>query len=153
MSNNMPANVAPNVLPVERRLPQPSPDATTIVRLVTDPLDRLPSDGDKKREPNVWILNQAHPLAGEAKIVRMYLREDEGVEVYSSDGKMFVRTVLPARVVRFFDEVMGEETFVAFIAEAEAEEEDEEPDEPDEPADPDAAAAPSSATNGSAPAS
>jgi hypothetical protein len=124
--SNLPAHVGPSILPVERRLPQPDEDATALVRLVTDPLN--PEDTAKQ---SVWILNHPHPLANEAKIVRMYSREDGGVEVYSSDGKMFVRTVIPDRVIQFFDEAMSEETFVAFIEEAETEEEEEELPEPE----------------------
>jgi hypothetical protein len=139
--NNIPATVAPEILPIERLLPQPSPDATALVRLVTDPLSpphpNHEADGGKQPQPTVWILNGPHPLAPEAKIVRMYQREDGGVEVYSSDGMMFVRTVVPSARVRFFDEAMGDQTFIAFIAEAEAdEEEDDEDDEDDDDLEP-----------------
>jgi hypothetical protein len=140
MPNNLPPTVDRSILPVERQLPQPSPDATVLVRLVTDQLNpeevKVATDA-KSQVPvfnqTVWILNQPHPLASEAKIVRMYSRDDGGVEVYSSDGKMFVRTVLPERVIRFFDEAMSDETFVAFIEEAESEEEEEEPEPDPEP--------------------
>ena len=124
--NNFPATAGPSILPVERRLPQPSPDATALVRLVTNP---LAADGDK--EPTVWILNHPHPLASEAKIVRMYHHEGSGVEVYSSDGKMFVRTFVPERVIRFLDEAMSEDTFVEFIAISEEDEEEEEEELPE----------------------
>ena len=140
-NNNLPANVTPSILPVERRLSQPSPDAASLVRVVTDQLN--PEEAKKAKDGSapastVWILNYPHPLANDAKIVRMYAREDGGVEVYSSDGKMFVRTVIPERMIRFFDEAMSEDTFVEFIAiaeedEPEEEEEPEEPELPDEP--------------------
>lgn len=123
-NNNFPAHAVPSILPVERRLPQPDADATALVRMVTEPLD--PIDGYK--EPTAWLLNRPHPLAGEAKIVRMY-RDDGGVEVYSSDGKMFVRTFVPERVIRFCDEAMSEDTFVEFIEISELDEEEEEEEE------------------------
>lgn len=115
------------ILPVEHRLPQPDADVAVLARLVTDQLaDYPPGTLDKDREAStVWILNRPHPLATEAKIVRMFHREDGGVDVYSSDGKMFVRTFVPARVIRFCDEAMSEDTFVAFIEEAEVDEEEE----------------------------
>ena len=75
----------------------------------------------------------------------MYPREDGGVEVYSSDGKMFVRTVLPERVIRFSDEAMSGDTFVEFIEIAE-EEEEEEPEEPKEPEEPEPEPAPTPVT-------
>ena len=163
MSNNLPASIDPSVLPVERLLPQPSFDATTLVRLVTDSLDpsgvtdtvaqlksryaalSLPPNVKRhvdsifdelasmahSKEPTVWVINQRHPLATDAKIVRMYHTEG-GVEVYSSDGKMFVRTFVPERVIRFFDEAMGEETFVEFIVAAEEDVEEEEEEEEEE---------------------
>jgi len=125
-------NTSPSLLPIEHRLPLPDVDATTLVRVVTDPLTIETEAEAKKRsqlgmlrEPTTWILNRAHPLAG-SKIVRMYHREDGGVDVYSSDGDMCVRTHLPERVVRFLDETMSDDTFVAFIEEAETEEEEEE---------------------------
>ena len=134
MSNNFPANAGPYILPVERRLPQPDADATALVRLVTDPL-ALDEKGKLEVEPTAWLLNRPHPLAPEAKIVRMY-RDDGGVEVYSSDGKMFVRTFVPERVIRFSDEAMSEDTFVEFIeiAELDEDEEEEELDPDPEPA-------------------
>lgn len=150
--SNLPANASPSVLPVERLLPSPSPDATALVRLVTAPLS--PPNPPKKGEeaqvptPTVWILNSPHPLAGEAKIVRMYHREDGGVEVYSSDGRMFVRTVIPAHCVRFFDEAMSQDTFVEFISIAE--EDEEEPEEPEDP-EPDPEPLQEPNANGSAP--
>src|SRR5271166_1850934 len=162
--SNLPASVAPSILPVERRLPQPDADATVLVRMVTESLDpnvetvdslkaayaaiNLPPNIKRSvdsifdelvsmahsKEPTVWILNHPHPLASEAKIVRMYHREDGGVDVYSSDGKMFVRTFVPERVIRFCDEAMSEDTFVEFITIAEEEEEEEEEEElPEEP--------------------
>ena len=145
--NNFPANAAPSILPVERLLPQPDADAAVLVRLVTDPLVQYdPGTPDKDKDSTtVWILNQPHPLAPEAKIVRMYPREDGGVEVYSSDGKMFVRTVLPERVIRFSDEAMSGDTFVEFIEIAE-EEEEEEPEEPKEPEEPEPEPAPTPVT-------
>jgi hypothetical protein len=146
MSNNFPANAGPYILPVERRLPQPDADATALVRLVTDPLT-LDEKGKTEEEPTSWLLNRPHPLAPEAKIVRMY-RDDGGVEVYSSDGKMFVRTFVPERVIRFCDEAMSEDTFVEFIEIAEEDEEDEEPEEPEEPELPEPAPAPAGAANG-----
>jgi hypothetical protein len=125
--NNFPANASPYILPVERLLPQPAGDATALVRLVTEPLTPDPGATDKQ---TVWLLNRPHPLATEAKIVRMYYRDDDGgVNVYSSDGKMFVRTVIPARVLRFYDEAMSEDTFVAFVEIEESEME--EPEEPE----------------------
>jgi hypothetical protein len=124
--NNFPAHATPSILPVERRLPQPDADATALVRMITDPLD-----GSK--ELSEWLLNRPHPLASDAKIVRMY-RSDGGVDVYSSDGRMFVRTFVPEHVIRFCDEVMSEDTFVEFIAVAEEDEEEEEEEElPPEP--------------------
>ncbi len=144
--SNLPENASPSVLPVERLLSPPSPDATALVRLVTD---SLAADGSAK-EPTVWILNSPHPLATEAKIVRMYSREDGGVEVYSSDGRMFVRTVVPARLVRFFDEAMSQDTFVEFIAAAEEDEEEEEP-EPDPEPEPEPEPGPTSTANGPSP--
>jgi hypothetical protein len=128
-ANNLPAGFDPSILPVEKRLPQPDADATTLLRLVTESLDPQ----GKNKEPTVWILNRAHPQAG-SKILRMYHRDDGGVEVYSSDGQMFVRTIIPARIVLFLDEAMSEETFIQFITIAEEDEDEEE--EPGEPGDP-----------------
>jgi len=139
--SNLPRDVGPSILPVERLLPQPRPDATALVRLVTA---SLTADGDK--ELTVWILNHPHPLATEAKIVRMYSREDGGIEVYSSDGKMFVRTVIPERCIRFFDEAMSEDTFVEFITIAEEDEDEPEPEEPEPEPEPEPA--PTPGTNG-----
>ena len=104
-----------------------------VKRSVDTILEELSSLAHSK-EPMAWILGRPHPLAG-SKIVRMYLREDGGVDVYSSDGGMYVRTFIPARVVRFLDETMGEDTFVEFIEEEEEQgpEETDEPDEPEEP--------------------
>jgi hypothetical protein len=127
--NNHPGERRP-ILPVERRLPLPDPNATVLLRLATDP---FAAGGSK--EPIAWVQSQSHPLVPEAKVVRMYLREDGGVDVYWSDGQMFLRTYIPERAIRFFDEVMGEDTFVAFIEQAEAEPEEEEEEEPEpEPA-------------------
>lgn len=136
MTTNLPASVSPSTLPVERLLTQPSPDATALVRLITDPLALVrDKKGDVVRasEDTVWILNNQHPLASDAKIVRMYRREDGGVEVYSSDGKMFVRTVVPERVIRFLDEAMSEEMFVEFIDLAESGEDELDPEPEPEP--------------------
>lgn len=125
--NNFPASITPSILPVERLLPQPDPHATALVRLVTDSLD-------ESKDPTAWLLNRPHPLATEAKIVRMYQREDGGVDVYSSDGRMFVKTFVPERVIRFADEAMSEDTFVEFITIAEEGEEEEEEEPEPEPA-------------------
>lgn len=131
MNNHSPTHAGPSILPVERLLPQPSPDATVLVRLVTT---SFAADGNK--EPTMWALNQPHPLVTEAKVVRMYLRDDEGVDVYWSDGQMFLRTYVPERAVIFFDEVMGEDTFIAFIEQAEAGEEEPDPGPEPDPAPP-----------------
>ena len=112
---------------VEQRLPQPDPDATILIRLATQSFA-----AGAGAEPMAWVMSQKHPLVAEAKIVRMYLREDGGVDVYWTDGKMFLRTFIPERAIIFFDEVMSDDTFVAFIEQAESEEE-EEPEDPEEP--------------------
>ena len=134
-NNNQPANAS--ILPVERRLPPPDENATVLVRLVTiqlNPAEIEKAKDGKSKEPvmdqTVWILNGAHPLAG-SKIVRMY-RVEDGVEVYSSDGQMTVRTFIPERAICFYDEMMSEDTFVAFIAAAETEEDEEEEEEEEE---------------------
>lgn len=116
-----------NMLPVERRLRAPSADAATLVRLVTDAVG--------KSGQYEWLMGGPHPLFPEAKIVRMYRRDGGGVVVFASDGKMFVRTSLPERVVHFFDEVMTEDTFVDIIEGAEEGEEGED-EGGDEAADP-----------------
>lgn len=138
MSNNIPANASPTVLPVERRLAAPSPDATALVRVVTEPLALLEdSDSDSvravKKRPTVWIIDQEHPLTGGgAKILRMFRDGGGGITVYSSDGILFVRTYIPDRCVRFADEVMSEQTFIAFIEQEEEEEPDDDEDDADE---------------------
>jgi|HubBroStandDraft_4_1064222.scaffolds.fasta_scaffold81844_2 hypothetical protein len=138
-SNNRPNT--PHALSIEERLPPPDETAALLVRLVTDPLNpdeikqakaSAAKTGESVISQTVWILYGHHPLAPPAKILRMYPSEDGGVEVYSSDGQTHVRTTIPERVIRFFDEVIPEETFVEFIEDAESEEE-EEPDEPEEP--------------------
>jgi hypothetical protein len=113
-----------SILPVERRLALPNPHATALVRLVTV---SFAADGSKDLTP--WVINKPHPLTKESKIVRMYHRDDGGVEVYSTDGRMFIRTFIPGQHVVFFDEMMSEDTFIAFIDEAEADEEEEEEEE------------------------
>lgn len=131
MSN---ANSSHTLLHIERLLPPPNKDATTLVRLVTTPLAIVPDAKDKDAvkldtQPTVWLLDRAHPLAGYAKILRMYHREDGGVDVYSSDGQMFVRTYIAEHCILFFDESMNEDTMVAFVEAAESDEEDEEEEE------------------------
>jgi|HubBroStandDraft_2_1064218.scaffolds.fasta_scaffold02019_7 hypothetical protein len=126
MTQQQPSNAIPT-LSVEQQLPQSDPDATILIRLATH---SFASGGSSKSEPMAWVMSQQHPFVATAKIVRMYLREDGGVDVYWSDGKMFLRTFIPERAIIFFDEVMSEDTFVAFIEQAEAEEEEPEPDDP-----------------------
>lgn len=156
-ANNLPANASPSVLPVERRLPQPEADATALVRLITDQLNPVElkrvKDGTQSKDKPVldqllWILNSPHPISPEAKIVRMYHVED-GVEVYSSDGQLFVRTFIPEHAVRFFDEIMSEEAFVSFIEDAESDEEEpEDPEDPEDPEEPEEPEEPESAPPG-----
>jgi hypothetical protein len=114
------------ILPVEHEIPQPDPDATILIRLATH---SLAIGASASPEPMAWVMSQQHPLVRTAKIVRMYLREDGGVDVYWSDGKMYLRTFIPERAIIFFEEIMSKDTFVAFIEQAETETESEEEEE------------------------
>lgn len=140
MTTQMPSS-AKTILPVERLLAPPNPESTTLVRVVTDSFPTDDDDGKKKLI--TWILNYPHPLANGAKILRMFF-EDGGIEVYSSDGHMYVRTFVPERYIKFFDETMSEETFVDEVAASEEEDEPDlpEPDPAEPEPDPPAAAAP-----------
>lgn len=123
-------NVNARLTALEALLPPPSEDATVLLRVVTDPL----TPGGAKDPPTVWVLNKPQPLSDDTcKILRMY-RTDKGVDVYSSDGNVLLRTSVPERYVRFTDEMMEEGTFVAFIEQAESgEEEPEEPEQEPQP--------------------
>jgi hypothetical protein len=121
-------------LPVELELPESNPSMSALIRMITDPIGSpAQPDGSSKEvdAPLLWLLGRAHPLAG-AKIVRMYRSDGGGVDVYSTDGEMYVRTFIPERVIRFFDETMTMETFISFIADAEEDEEEPVEEEPDE---------------------
>jgi len=95
-------------------------------------------------EPITWIVSQAHPLVSGMKIVRMFIGEG-GVEVYSHDGKIGMRNLVPMISVRLTQEAMPLDIFEEELIAAESDEDDDDdPDEPEfEPEQPPSPSAPS----------
>lgn len=107
----------------------PPPQFPMLTRMISNSL--FPSENGRE-EPVVWIVSQPHPLAQNARVVRMFIDRDVGVEVYSelADGKG-IRNLIPLAQVRLTEEAMPREVLIDEIA---AVEEDEyEPDPEPEP--------------------
>ncbi len=83
-----------------------------------------------------WVLGKPHPISKGMTIVRMFIDDLGGVEVYSTPAAgappdlLPVRNRLPVEQVKLTEEVMSPDVFVEEIAAAEGTEEpDDEPDD------------------------
>jgi hypothetical protein len=81
------------------------------------------------QQPLLFMLGKPHPFINEAQVIRMYILDGWGVEIYSrnADGQIGLRHTLPWHLVRFVEEAMDAQTTVAEIIEAEAEPDTPEP--------------------------
>lgn len=81
-------------------------------------------------DPVTWIVSKEHPFVPGMKIIRMFVG-DGGVEVYSHDDKIGMRTLIPMSMVRLAQEAMPLDMLADEILAAEDDDDDDDDDEPD----------------------
>lgn len=90
-----------------------------------------------------WVVKERHPIEPRCKVVRMFVDERGGVEVYSmtDDAQFGVRNIIPAHEIKLIEEGMPIDVFVEELAAAEMD--GDEPDEPETPEETDVTTTPS----------
>ena len=99
-------------------LPAPTPGTPMLMRMISDPL--FPPEAGAKDEPLTWVVSLAHPLVPDMKVIRMFV-EDVGIAVYSVDGKIGMRNLIPMERTRLVEEAMPLEVFADELYRAEVE--------------------------------
>ena len=82
-----------------------------------------PDSSKDPEEPITWVVKHTHPLVPSMQIVRMFLDDHGGVEVYSvmssGDQRTGMRNYLPSSQVKLVEEGMPYEVFIDELEDAE----------------------------------
>jgi hypothetical protein len=128
-----PAPVRPNYPVPVPALPEPG--YPMITRMISNPIfsESGAKDDPAILEPIIWVVGNPHPFVPKMKITRMFL-DRGGVEVYSApdNREVGMRNLIPMSWVRFVEEAMPIEIFIAELAAAESDDPEDDPEEPEE---------------------
>jgi hypothetical protein len=110
--------------PTTTKIELPPPGYPVLTRMISH--DPLPEETATK--PLVWVLGELHPLMSDYRVVRMFVVDRGGVEVYavSLDGRRAFRNLIPMTSIRIVEETMPLDVLADELEAAESSGDDEE---------------------------